>query len=46
MGLLPAKSVEKHDDIVPGFEVVTAKKDGRTKKVAVFVARDKVVAIE
>lgn len=46
MGLLPAKSVEKHDDIVPSFEVVTAKKDGRTKKVGVLVARDKIVAIE
>ena len=46
MGLLSAKSVEKHDDVVPCFEVVSSEKDGRTKKVGVLVARDKVVAIE
>ena len=46
MGLLSAKSVEKYDDVVPCFEVVSAEKDGRTKKVGVLVARDKVVAIE
>ena len=45
-GLLSAKAFEKHNHIIPCFEVVTAKKDGRTKEVWVFVARDKIVAIQ